>query len=108
MLQWTYNAVRAVDARRYEKEELISKLAATSLQTEVIWCYGFPVLNWTYPLSSLAFKNKSESLHQIQRRCPTLPQPIQPSISLSAALANRDYDGVQRSEEHTSELQSPM
>jgi len=95
MRQWTCNDARAGHARRYEKEELRRKLATTSFQTEVIWCYGFPILNWTYPLSSQVFKNKSESREQIQRRCPALPQSIQPSISLSATLGSWDCHGTQ-------------
>ena len=51
MRQWTGNDTRAGHARRYEKKELLEKLNACGLQTEHLWCYGFPILNLTYPLS---------------------------------------------------------
>jgi len=51
MRQWTRNDTRAGHARRYEKKELLEKLKACGLQIEHFWCYGFPVLNLTYPLS---------------------------------------------------------
>ena len=95
MHQWTRNDSRAGHARRYEKRELVSKLAMTGFQTEVIWCYGFPLLNWTYPLSSLIFKNKSESLEQIERQFPALSQSIQSSISLPMLKADGNYQGAQ-------------
>jgi SAM-dependent methyltransferase len=52
MRQWTQNDTQAGHARRYEKAELIGKLGATGFQIEEFWCYGFPILNLTYPLSS--------------------------------------------------------
>lgn len=51
MRQWTKNDTRAGHARRYEKKDLLEKLEACGLQIEYFWCYGFPVLNLTYPLS---------------------------------------------------------
>lgn len=52
MNQWTENDKRAGHARRYEKVELLEKLREIGLNVQEIWCYGFPILNWTYPLSS--------------------------------------------------------
>lgn len=52
MNQWTENDRRAGHARRYEKAELLEKLRKIGLNVQEIWCYGFPILNWTYPLSS--------------------------------------------------------
>jgi SAM-dependent methyltransferase len=49
--QWTENDTRAGHARRYEKEELQEKLNGCGFQIENFWCYGFPILNLTYPLS---------------------------------------------------------
>ena len=95
MRQWTRNDARAGHARRYEKNELLSKLAATSFHTEVIWCYGFPILNWTYPLSSVVFKNEPAALEQIERQCPALAQSVQPSISMPADQIDCDYKGAQ-------------
>jgi SAM-dependent methyltransferase len=51
MRQWTENDTRAGHARRYEKKDLLEKLDACGFQTEYFWCYGFPLLNLTYPLS---------------------------------------------------------
>jgi hypothetical protein len=51
MRQWTENDTRAGHARRYEKKELQAKLKACGFQIEDFWCYGFPLLNLTYPLS---------------------------------------------------------
>lgn len=51
MRQWTRNDTRAGHARRYEKNELLEKLNSCGLKTHHFWCYGFPILNLTYPLS---------------------------------------------------------
>ena len=51
MRQWTSNDTRAGHARRYEKTELKTKLLEQGFQILRCWCYGFPILNWTYPLS---------------------------------------------------------
>ena len=51
MRQWTGNDTRAGHARRYEKKELQEKLKTCGFEIEHFWCYGFPVLNLTYPLS---------------------------------------------------------
>lgn len=59
--RWTSNDARAGHARRYEKAELIRKLAQSGLAVEAFCCYGFPVLNWTYPLSSLLFPECGEA-----------------------------------------------
>src|SRR5262245_18646037 len=53
MRQWTRNDELAGHARRYERSELLEKLGACGLTVERLWCYGFPVLNLTYPLSSV-------------------------------------------------------
>lgn len=58
MSQWTRNDTQAGHARRYEKAELKQKLSANHLRLEEIWCYGFPVLNLTYPLSSVFMKGE--------------------------------------------------
>ena len=60
--RWTSNDTSAGHARRYEKLELIRKLKISGFKVESCWCYGFPILNWTYPLSSALFpKRKGES-----------------------------------------------
>ena len=51
MRQWTKNDTRAGHARRYEKKDLLEKLETCGFQTNLFWCYGFPILNLTYPLS---------------------------------------------------------
>jgi len=62
MRQWTRNDTRAGHARRYEKDELIRKLSTARLHLEDFWCYGFPILNLTYPLSSVFVKREGEKL----------------------------------------------
>ena len=57
--RWTSNDDRAGHARRYEKAELLRKLSQSGFAVEKFCCYGFPVLNWTYPLSSLLFPGRS-------------------------------------------------
>ena len=52
MKQWTENDSRAGHARRYEKVELFEKLSKVGLTVHEVWCYGFPLLNLTYPYSS--------------------------------------------------------
>jgi SAM-dependent methyltransferase len=61
MRQWTRNDTQAGHARRYEKAELLGKLSTTRLQLDHLWCYGFPILNLTYPLSSIFGKRREES-----------------------------------------------
>ena len=56
--RWTSNDDRAGHARRYEKAELMRKLSQSGFAVERFCCYGFPVLNWTYPLSSLLFPGR--------------------------------------------------
>ena len=51
MSQWTGNDTRAGHARRYEKKELQAKLEVCGFKVEDFRCYGFPLLNLTYPLS---------------------------------------------------------
>ena len=51
MRQWTKNDARAGHARRYEKKDLLEKLEACGFEADLFWCYGFPLLNLTYPLS---------------------------------------------------------
>ena len=57
--RWTSNDDRAGHARRYEKVELIRKLGQSGLAVEAFCCYGFPVLNWTYPFSSFLCPERS-------------------------------------------------
>jgi SAM-dependent methyltransferase len=52
MRLWTDNDTRAGHARRYEKADLLEKLKRAGFLVEHVWCYGFPVLNVTYRLSS--------------------------------------------------------
>lgn len=59
--RWTSNDARAGHARRYEKAELIRKLGQSGLAVEAFCCYGFPVLNWTYPLSSFLYPEPGET-----------------------------------------------
>lgn len=59
--RWTSNDDRAGHARRYEKAELIRKLGQSGLEVEAFCCYGFPVLNWTYPISSFLFPEPGEA-----------------------------------------------
>jgi SAM-dependent methyltransferase len=61
MSQWTRNDAYAGHARRYEREELVSKLRASSFQVDELVCYGFPLLNLTYPLSSRARREPPRS-----------------------------------------------
>lgn len=65
--RWTANDSRAGHARRYEKAELARKLTAAGFEVERFWCYGFPVLNWTYPLSSSLFPGSDGMMGQTSR-----------------------------------------
>ncbi|MCI0420683.1 MAG: class I SAM-dependent methyltransferase [Acidobacteria bacterium] len=66
MRQWTRNDTLAGHARRYEKKELVEKLENCGFQVERLWCYGFPVLNMTYPLSSAFFRGSSSAVHVLE------------------------------------------
>ena len=81
--RWTSNDTRAGHARRYEKAELIRKLGQSGLAVEAFCCYGFPVLNWTYPLSSLLFRERGETAG--------------PARSPTAAGSMKDFDRTARS-----------
>jgi SAM-dependent methyltransferase len=63
--QWTINDTRAGHARRYEKTELADKLKRAGFQVLIFWCYGFPILNWTYPFSQLLSKGDSLSVRHV-------------------------------------------
>jgi SAM-dependent methyltransferase len=52
MRQWTENDTEAGHSRRYEKRELLEKVKQGGFQVEHLWCYGFPLLNVTYRVSS--------------------------------------------------------
>ncbi len=56
--RWTSNDTAAGHARRYERVEIIRKIELSGFKVKSCWCYGFPVLNWTYPLSSALFPNR--------------------------------------------------
>jgi 2-polyprenyl-3-methyl-5-hydroxy-6-metoxy-1,4-benzoquinol methylase len=58
MRHWTRNDTCAGHARRYEKSELIKKLSAAGFRIQEFYCYGFPVLNGTYLLSSILFRGR--------------------------------------------------
>ncbi|MBM3802475.1 MAG: class I SAM-dependent methyltransferase [Acidimicrobiia bacterium] len=62
MSQWTQNDSNAGHARRYEKEELAYKLRASGFRIDALLCYGFPLLNFTYPLSSGARREPTRSI----------------------------------------------
>jgi SAM-dependent methyltransferase len=51
MRQWTQNDTLAGHARRYERADLLQKLSKSGFEVQVLWCYGFPLLNCSYPLS---------------------------------------------------------
>jgi SAM-dependent methyltransferase len=53
MRHWTSNDARAGHARRYEKADLSRKLLGQGFQIINCWCYGYPILNLTYPLSQI-------------------------------------------------------
>jgi len=89
MRQWTHNDTQAGHARRYEKAELIRKLAAAQLYLEEFWCYGFPILNLTYPLSSLFLTSQKEKVGPTPRE-----GPIGGDRALTELPANRDGENA--------------
>ena len=66
MRQWTSNDTRAGHARRYEKPELLEKLNSCGFQVERFLCYGFPLLNLTYPLSSGCFRRSASAVRVLE------------------------------------------
>jgi len=89
MRQWTGNDTRAGHARRYEKRELMEKLKTCGFKVEDFWCYGFPLLNLTYPLSV-----------GLSRPAITAPQVIESGdarmtdFQKTASSGNRLFPGV--------------
>lgn len=65
MHQWTENDTRAGHARRYERNELLEKLEICGFQASHCWCYGFPLLNLTYPLSAGLSRSMTTN-HQVK------------------------------------------
>jgi len=100
MKQWTENDRRAGHARRYEKAELLEKLWKIGLSVQEIWCYGFPLLNWTYPLSS-RFQLSRDGKKFKEATSPTHPPEV--SVSSSGGAEKRsnslmtDFLGTYRS-----------
>ena len=86
--RWTSNDTRAGHARRYEKAELIRKLGRSGLAAEAFCCYGFPVLNWTYPLSSLLFPERGETTGRSES---------DPALSPTVSGSMKDLDQTSRS-----------
>ena len=82
MEHWTENDTRAGHARRYERHELASRLETTGFQIESLWCYGFPVLNLTYPLSS-KFAKDSEA--------PKLSDPLMTDFGKTSVSGKRRF-----------------
>jgi SAM-dependent methyltransferase len=82
MRQWTRNDTRAGHARRYEKVELMRKLSASHLHLENLWCYGFPILNVTYPLSSILLKSDQDAREATsqENQLPSTPTGSRPSL----------------------------
>jgi 2-polyprenyl-3-methyl-5-hydroxy-6-metoxy-1,4-benzoquinol methylase len=68
MRQWTINDDLAGHVRRYEKEVLLEKIKAAELEVETLWCYGYPILNWTYRFSS-SLKKAGPARRCIDREC---------------------------------------
>ncbi len=64
MRHWTENDTLAGHARRYEKSELLEKVSTEGFRIEEFWCYGFPVLNCTYPVS-IFFKRRAKERDQV-------------------------------------------
>jgi SAM-dependent methyltransferase len=89
MRQWTRNDTRAGHARRYEKTDLIRKLSASHLHLDTFWCYGFPVLNLTYPLSSVLMKSQEEDLNPMSGQ-----QRAIGSRGLAEVLAGQDAENA--------------
>ncbi len=89
--RWTSNDSRAGHARRYEKAGLLRKLRAARFEVERFWCYGYPVLNWTYPLSSALFPGQDGTG---VRTSPDRGPPANPCTGLGSM---RDYQRTSQS-----------
>jgi len=102
MRQWTRNDAQAGHARRYEKAELMGKLSTTRLRPDNLWCYGFPILNLTYPLSSVLGKRRQEGPDQASPgeaagKLPTQPELRAPRASDMAKTYATDFTKTVRS-----------
>ncbi len=89
--RWTANDSRAGHVRRYEKAALLQKLRAARFEVESFWCYGYPVLNWTYPLSSALFPGRGATGGQ------TSPDRGRPANSSTGRGSMRDYQRTSQS-----------
>jgi len=54
MRHWTSHDQSAGHLRRYEKDNLVTKLPRTGFTVLTIWNYGFPLSNFLFPLRSFA------------------------------------------------------
>jgi SAM-dependent methyltransferase len=81
MKRWTKNDTRAGHARRYEKQELLEKLDCCGFQVEHFLCYGFPLLNLTYPLSSGGFWGSASAVRVLEGQGDTRMADFQKTAS---------------------------
>jgi SAM-dependent methyltransferase len=100
--QWTSNDTRAGHARRYEKDELTDKLLRQGFRILCLWCYGFPLLNWTYPLSQLFGSDKAGDPSRESRSADKvqLNQPAHIDLGQSANISESlmtDFVGTAKS-----------
>ncbi len=89
MRQWTRNDTQAGHARRYEKADLIRKLSETHFELESLWCYGFPILNFPYPLSAILVKSGHGNVDLTSPGCRAKPSGAQTELP-----ADRDHEGA--------------
>jgi SAM-dependent methyltransferase len=103
---WTRNDERAGHARRYEKNELQKKLKAAGFRITDFWCYGFPVLNWTYPLSSylrwrgetsVKFLHSTDASQLTQQYDVPIHSAPAPRIQDSSRHLQADFDKTRQS-----------
>ena len=83
---WTANDSQAGHARRYEKDELLNKLTASRFVVDNCWCYGYPILNWTYPLSGILFPGKATA-----HNSEVSAYPAGQSASVTSNVVIKDY-----------------
>lgn len=58
MRKWEHGDDYAGHYRRYERNELVTKLTRSGFTIERLWCYGFPINTLLYPLHQIYYRRR--------------------------------------------------
>ncbi len=82
MSKWQAVDELAGHFRRYERDELHSKLSASGFEVETIECYGFPLINLLYPLRQYYYSKKLNKGQSQSKREATAKSGISRGLAM--------------------------